>query len=93
MTHEDDSQTDNYYRYPARVFARLHRDYITVILCPDIGLADGGVPAVLPLESVPPDLRMPNSEFDVLSERKNLGYMRVVRKGNADADWERSAWG
>lgn len=77
-------------RAPARVLARLSRNTITVILYPGVGLADGGSKILIPIEAVPPDLRMPNSEFDVIFDRQAWGYTRVVRKGDSDPEPEQS---
>jgi hypothetical protein len=73
-------------RVPARVLACLSRTHITVILHPDVGLADGGVEIVIPIEVVPLDLRMPNSEFDMLFDAQAWAYTKVVRKGEAAAE-------
>jgi len=69
-------------RVPARVLACLSRDTITVILYPNVGLADGGSKITLPIEAVPPDLRMPNSEFYVVFDREVWRYTTVIRKGD-----------
>lgn len=73
-------------RVSARVLGCLSRTTITVILCPDTGLADGGSRIDIPIEVVPPDLRMPNSEFDMIFDRQHRAYTRVVRKGETDAE-------
>ena len=72
-----------YWRYPARVLGCLRDGEITVILCPGIGLADGGDQEVLSVQGVPIDLRMPNSEFDVLFERTSGCFVKVLRKEEA----------
>ncbi len=69
-----------YWRYPARVLGCLRDGEITVILCAGIGLADDGGQEVLPVQEVPIDLRMPNSEFDVLFERTSGRFAKVIRK-------------
>jgi hypothetical protein len=39
-------------RAPARVLGCLTRDTVTIVISPDVGLADGGVPVQLPIEAV-----------------------------------------
>ncbi len=73
-------------RVPARVLACLSRSRITIILYPGQGLADGGSKIDIPIEAVPPDLRMPNSEFDMIFDRQAWGYTKVVRKGDPEPD-------
>jgi hypothetical protein len=50
-------------RFRSRVIGCLRDGFITVIVGPSIGLLDGGFTTGLPAELIPPDLRMPNSEF------------------------------
>lgn len=69
-----------YWRYPARVLGCLRDGEITVILCAGLGLADGGDQEELPVQMVPIDLRMPNSEFDVLFDRASGCFVKVLRK-------------
>lgn len=69
-----------YYRYPAQVLGCLASGKITVTLCPGVGLADGGVNTELPAHLIPTDLRMPNSEFDVLFDRHLGSITKVLRK-------------
>lgn len=52
-----------------------------MILCLGIGLADGGDQETLPAQMVPIDLRMPNSEFDVLFDRASGCFVKILRKG------------
>lgn len=73
-------------RVPARVLCCLSRSTITVILYPDTGLAEGGSKIDIPIEAVPPDLRMPNSEFDMILDRQERAYTRIVRKGDPGAE-------
>ncbi len=72
-----------YWRYLARVLGCLRDGEITVILCADIGLADSGDQEALPAQMIPIDLRMPNSEFDVLFERTSGCFVKVLRKDEA----------
>ena len=65
-------------RVPAKVLGCLSQDVIHVILCPGEGMADGGVPTHLPLDWIPHDLRLPNSEFIVLIDGHNcVGIERL----------------
>ena len=54
-------------RVPAIVFASLRKDELRITMYPGTGHADYGGPDV-PMELIPPDLRMPNTplwiEFD-----------------------------
>jgi hypothetical protein len=77
-----------YWRYPARVLGCLRDGEITVILCAGIGLADGGRRAELPIHMIPLDLRMPNSEFDVLLERTSGCFVKVLHKYETYLDCE-----
>ena len=67
--------------FPARVLACLNTNRITVIACPDEGLADGGIPMEIEASLIPFDLRMPNSEFLVLMRRDPDEIVRVLRLG------------
>jgi hypothetical protein len=73
---------------PARVLACLHSDRIRVVLCPGQGLADGGVPYEIEASLIPIDLRMPNSEFVVLSRRDTGQVVKVLRKDESLGDSE-----
>jgi hypothetical protein len=79
-----------YWRYPARVLGCLRNGEITVILCAGIGLADGGDRETLPSQMIPIDLRMPNSEFDVLFDRASGHFVKILRKGEDCPDAVRS---
>jgi hypothetical protein len=68
-----------YWRYPAIVLGCLQKGEITVILCFNQGLADGGKTIELPMHLIPIDLRMPNSEFDVLLDRESGCFVKVLR--------------
>jgi len=46
---------------PAVVLGCLIQGVVRVILLPGAGLADGGAPADIPAQSIPQDLRMPNT--------------------------------
>ena len=68
-----DYRTDSPIRLKAhaRVLGHVSPNYLRIIIAPGVGLADGGIHNDLPLELVPPDLRIPNAEFFV--------YLDVVR--------------
>ena len=68
-------------RVPARVLGCLSRTHITVILYPNVGLADGGINIDVPIEDVPLDCRMPNSEFDMIFDSQDHTYLRIIRRG------------
>ncbi|MBE9179795.1 hypothetical protein IQ268_14590 [Oculatella sp. LEGE 06141] len=72
-----------YWRYPAKVLGCLRGGEITIILCAGIGLTNGGGRQELPIQLVSVDLRMPNSEFDVLFERASGHFVKVLRKEEA----------
>jgi hypothetical protein len=48
-------------RVPAVVFACLLPGELRIHLFPGYGLADGGMPRDVPMETVPPELRLPNT--------------------------------
>lgn len=72
----------------ARVLACLNTGRITVILCPDVGLADGGVPIEIESSLIPFDLRIPNSEFLLLMQRDTSEIVKVLRLGEEFSDPE-----
>ncbi len=43
-------------------------------------MADGGFQHDIPLELVPPDLRLPNSEFIVLPDRRESRFVGIGRR-------------
>ena len=55
-------------RVPAVVFGCLLPGELRLVLCPGVGLADGGYHRDVPVHDIPPELRMPNTplwvEFD-----------------------------
>ena len=59
--------------------ACLTRDTITVVTYPDSGFSEGQA-FQIPLDSVPPDLRKPNAEFDLLWFPNTRTHL-VLRKG------------
>ena len=71
--------SDAILKSPARVIACLSPGYLRVIVHPGVGLADGGIPTDIPMELVPLDLRMPNSEFTLVLDRIQWRYIGVER--------------
>jgi hypothetical protein len=65
---------------PARVLGYVRPNYLRVIVLPGVGMVDGGIQHDLPLEIVPPDLRMPNTEFIVLLDRTTKQFVGVERR-------------
>jgi hypothetical protein len=70
-----------YWVYPATVLGCLENGYLTIILCPEIRMANGGVPVILPMQMIPIDLRMPNSKFDIMREVASGNFVKVLRRG------------
>ena len=68
---------------PARVVGCLIKDSINVIVCPGQGLADGGIHYEIKAELIPEDLRIPNSEFDILMVRDTGEIVKILRKGES----------
>ena len=71
---------------PARVLACLNNNRITVVLFPDQGLADGGIPHEIDSSLIPFDLRMPNSEFLLLMRKDTGEFVKVLRRGEKTND-------
>jgi hypothetical protein len=61
------------------VFACLLPRELRIILCPGVGLADGGAPRDVPLELVPLDLRLPNTPLWVQLD-DDMNIIRVWRR-------------
>lgn len=67
-------------RVPAIVFACLLPGELRIVVHPRVGLADGGIPWNVPIELIPPELRMPNTPLWLkLDERMNI--LQVWRRG------------
>lgn len=62
---------------PARVIAVLTQSTNQVLLFPGAGLADGGIPTEIPLDLVPPDLRLPNTMVTVTMESGIITEVRA----------------
>lgn len=78
---ETEFSLPRYDRLPAKVFGCLRTGEITIILLPGYGMVDGGLLEILPICFIPFDLRMPNSEFDVICDRLSGQFIKVLRKG------------
>ena len=76
---EMDRERDREIRARARVLGVLSPGTIDVIVAPGVGLADGGVQHKIPLDMVPVDLRLPNSEFLLVLDRVRHRFTRVER--------------
>ncbi|MCE5302554.1 MAG: hypothetical protein LLF97_05525 [Planctomycetaceae bacterium] len=50
-------------RIPAEVFACLKAGELRLTVMPGVGLANGGSPCDVPIDKVPPNLRMPNTKL------------------------------
>ena len=67
--------SDSLFRIRSRVIGCLRDGFITVILGPGVGMLDGGITTEIPVEAVPPDLRMPNCEFFVYRDPTSQQYV------------------
>ena len=65
-------------RIPARVFACLLPGELRLTLNPGAGMADGGTPIDVPIDSIPPDLRMPNTDLWVCFDEE--WHVQEVRR-------------
>jgi hypothetical protein len=70
---------------PAVVLGCLCPGYVRVIVLPGHGMADGGILHDVPLDLIPFDLRLPNSEFILLLDRAAGRFVGVARLGNDGA--------
>lgn len=68
-------------RVPARVIGCVTPGCIDVFVGPDVGMLDGGIPAPVPLDIVPLSLRMPNTEFMVIVDRRSHTIVAVEPLG------------
>jgi hypothetical protein len=66
-------------RVPAEVFACLIVGELRIILCPGVGLANGGAPRDVPIDVIPFQLRMPNTRLWVQFD-DDLNIVRVWRR-------------
>ena len=63
MTTRADKYPAEWLRVPGEVFACLLDDEIKIMLLPGSGLANGGAERNVPIEIVPPELRLPNTKL------------------------------
>ncbi|BAY27189.1 hypothetical protein NIES2100_70110 [Calothrix sp. NIES-2100] len=73
--HQEEDSSSFYVRVPARVLGCLRGGEITVILFPGHGLV---LTEPIPTYLIPENLRMPNSEFDVLFKHPGREMIRVL---------------
>jgi hypothetical protein len=66
-------------RVPAEVFCCLIAGEMRIILCPGIGLAQGGAPRDIPMDLIPFDLRVPNTHLWVQLD-DDMNIVRVWRR-------------
>ena len=64
---------------PAKVPASLRPGYLTVFIGYGLDMADGGIPHAVPIDDIPFDLRLPNSEFTAIINRTNGQIISVDR--------------
>lgn len=67
-------------KIPVQVLGCLRPGIITVIGLPGNGFVDGGFLMEIPTEVIPVELRMPNSEFIVVCDRKNEDFIQILTK-------------
>jgi hypothetical protein len=82
------SEIDNHFcvRVSAKVLGCLNSGEITVILSPGHGLVYS---APIPTDWIPFDLRIPNSEFDVLIKLPGVENIRILRKDESCPEIDR----
>ncbi len=66
-------------RVPAEVFACLIPGELRIILCPGVGLANGGAPRDVPVEQIPYALRTPNTQLWIQFD-EDWNILRVWRR-------------
>jgi hypothetical protein len=76
-TFKADGTLDQPARTPARVIDCLRTGWVTVLLHPNQGLADGGIPIEIPADIIPPELRFPNTEVDLMMVQTPEGVQPV----------------
>ncbi len=80
------SEPETILQTPAKVLACLRPGYLTVFVGYGLGMADGGMPHDIPMDLVPFDLRMPNSEFTLVLDRTNGRFIGVERQADEGQD-------
>jgi hypothetical protein len=64
-----EDQNTEFLKERVRVIGSLRSGFITVIFGVGQGMSDGGISLEIPIDIVPVDLRVPNSEFVVVIDR------------------------
>lgn len=76
-----------YIRIPARVLGCLLSGEITVLLFPGHGYV---LEEPIPTYLIPEDLRMPNSEFDVLFKHPSAEIIRILHRDECCPELDRN---
>jgi hypothetical protein len=63
---------------PATVFACLRTGWLTIVLFPGFGMADGGTFREYPMCQIPYPLRMPNTRLYLLIDKSNHELVKVL---------------
>lgn len=77
---EANNKSEFYVRVPAKVLGCLRRDEITVVMFSEQGLV---LEEILSTALIPQNLRMPNSEFDVLFKYPDAEIVKVLHRSEA----------
>lgn len=80
------NEPDTILKIPGKVLACLSPGYLRVLLGHGLDMAEGGIPHDVPIELVPLDLRMPNSEFTAVIDRTNGQFTGVERQSDYAQD-------
>lgn len=67
-------------RIPAEVFACLIPGEMRILLCPGVGLANGGAPRDVAMDLIPFELRVPNARLWVQMDEELREVIRVWRR-------------
>jgi hypothetical protein len=73
-----DSNSNPYDKVAAIVFGCLRAGELQLIVLPGVGHANGGIPFTVPVEVVPFELRMPNTQLWIKVERNSIGCLDIV---------------
>ncbi len=50
---------------------------LQVLVGPGMGMLDGGIPTEIPMQTVPPELRTPNTEFTLVRDPGDDDFIEV----------------